>query len=82
MFLKSGYSVVLFDTQTAQLQQAQSYISTELEAMQAEGGPVANDVMKKLKLTENLKEAMDEVFYVQVNNYYAYVCVSCMCVYM
>ena len=67
LFLKSGYSVVLFDTQTSQLQQAQGYISSELEAMQVEGGPLVSDVMKKLKLTENLKEAMDGVFYVQVN---------------
>ena len=67
LFLKSGYGVVLFDTQASQLQQAHTYISSELQAMQAEGGPVANDVIKNLRLTENLKEAMEDVFYVQVS---------------
>ena len=35
--------------------------------MQAEGGLVASDVIKNLRLTENLKEAMEDVFYVQVS---------------
>ena len=68
LFLRNGYNVNLFDTQKSQLQQAQSYISSELESMQAEGGPVASDIMKKLKVTENLKEAMEDVFYVQVSH--------------
>lgn len=50
----------------SQLQQAQSFITSELESMQAEGGVVASDIIKKLTLTENLKEAMEDVIYVQV----------------
>jgi len=66
LFLKYGYSVVLYDTQTSQLQQAESYISSELQSMQAESGLVATDLMKKLKLTKKLEEVMEDVFYVQV----------------
>jgi len=67
LFLKFGYDVVLFDTQTSQLQQAESYISSELESMQTEGELVANDILKKLRLTDDLKEAMEDAFYVQVS---------------
>ena len=47
--------------------------------MQAEGGPVASDLMKKLKLTENLKEAMDDVFYVQVSYICMFKLYMCIC---
>ena len=67
LFLKYGYSVVLYDTQASQLQQAESYISSELQSMQAECGLVATDLIKKLKLTEKLEDTMENVFYVQVS---------------
>ena len=66
MFLRAGYEVVLFDTQMSQLKTAQGYISSELEKMQKEGGCDASELIKKLTLTENLKEAMDGTIYVQV----------------
>jgi len=66
MFLCAGYEVALFDTQLSQLQIAQAYISSELESMQKEGGCNASELIKKLTLTEDLKEAMDGTMYVQV----------------
>jgi len=63
MFLCAGYEVVLFDTQMSQLKTAQGYISSELENMKKEG---ATELIKKLTLSENLKEAMDGTIYVQV----------------
>lgn len=59
---------MLFDTQSSQLQQAHDYISSELDSIQAEGVPMTNEIMKNLKLTENMKEAMEDVFYVQVSH--------------
>ncbi|XP_065907508.1 lambda-crystallin-like isoform X1 [Dysidea avara] len=65
MFLRAGYEVVLFDTQMSQLKMAQGYISSELENMQKEDGCDASELIKKLTLTENLKEAMNGTIYVQ-----------------
>jgi len=75
MFLRAGYDVVLFDTQLSQLQMARSYILSELENMQKEGVSNASEMINKLTLTENLKEAVDGAIYVQVRDLWIWMCV-------